>query len=275
MRKASKGFSLVELLVALALIAIFTAIVVTVVKEVRYHARKTESTSNIRQLVIANHLYASDHGNFAPWSNTSDNIHWHGERKSGEFVGTGGYLSPYLDDGKVRMCPVLEEFIDMEEGDPFDEGTGGYGYNATYIGGYPPLMDQAPAAGASRDSVRPWWSYGAPVSYVMDPAELVMFTSSAIVRGGGIVETGNSVPYRHLSSGGGFGELSTPTVHFRFRGLALVAWADGHITFEAPNEASTSQNVYGDENSPYLVGWFGPIEWNGYWNPRFRMQTPY
>lgn len=264
------AFSLVEVLTVIALVALLASVLLALTREMRYEAAKTESANNLRQLVLANHLHASDHGHYSPWSNANDSIHWHGKRQDGKFTGTGGYLSPYLDDGKVRLCPIFASFTDSREGNAFDEGTGGYGYNATYIGGTPLLMDSSPPPGSTRNDIRPWWTMGNQPAYLMDPGEVVMFTSTAIVRGGGIVETGNSVPHRHLSPGGHLGEVATPTVHFRFRGHALVAWADARITFEKPNEVSTSHNVYHDDNSPFQVGWFGPAEWNGYWNPRFR-----
>lgn len=267
----SKAFTLIELLVCIAVIAILTAIILPAVRGARYKVWETQSASNIRQLVLANQTYAAEHGHYAPATNMADSIHWHGKRVGGGFVGTGGYLSDYLSGGEVRMCPVLDYWIEKTEGVPFDEGTGGYGYNGTYIGGRPQNSTQAMTRG--RDT-QPWWATGNLITQVPNLSRTVMFTSTAIVRGGGIVETGFTQPYRHLQAGQ-LGETATPTVHFRFQGRALVAWGDAHITFEVPNEASTAWNVYGDDNSMFSVGWFGPTEWNGFWNPKFEDQVPY
>lgn len=279
MRVRRTGFSLVELLVALAVLGILSALVVTGMGRVGYQARESQSTSNIRQLAQANLLYAADRGHYAPNGNVSDTIHWHGRREGGKFTGRDGYLSPYLDDGGARLCPVLEDLLRNNsdlEGSQFDEGTGGYGYNAMYIGGFPPALDQRAPAGAKRGSVLPWWAQGNRPANIESPAEVVMFASSALVRGGGLVETGSVVPYREIVSGG-FGRVLTPTTHFRFQGRALVAWADAHVTLEPPNEnISTEWNVYDGDNGGFLTGWFGDAdEWNGAWNPRSGEQRPY
>lgn len=270
-----KAFTLVELLCAVAMIGVLSGLIIVGVGEARFAANKSQSASNIRQLVVANQLYAVDHGNYSPNANFRDTIHWHGKRAGGAFDGTGGYLSPYLEGGRVRVCPIFSGLLEQEEGNQFDAGTGGYGYNATYFGGRPDLWNAPVPVGASRGDYQPWWARGNLPARIADPAKTVMFTSTAIVRGGGVVETGNSVPYRHLQNGQ-LGERATPTCHFRFRGEAVVAWGDGHVTFESLNEAiDTGQNVYGDDNDPYQVGWFGPIEWNGHWNPSSEEGLPY
>ncbi|WP_269538623.1 type II secretion system protein [Cerasicoccus fimbriatus] len=265
-----RAFTLVELLVTVAIVGVLAALLIPAVGKVRFAADKSQSTSNIRQLAAANLLYANDHGSFSPNADIRDTTHWHGKRSGGKFDGTGGYLSPYLDGGAVRVCPIFADMMAQNGGDSFDLGTGGYGYNATYYGARPDQWDAAIPAGASRDYTPP----GNLPARITDPANTVMFTSSAIVRGGGVVETGTSAPYHHLRNGR-LGERATPTCHFRFNGEALVAWGDGHVTFELPNDASTDQNVYGDNNTPHQVGWFGDTDWNGPWNPRSAEQLPY
>jgi len=275
-RTYPRGFTLIELLTVIAILGVLGTIVMSVAGEARYHAAKAESASNIRQLVIANQAYAADHGTYAPWGNLRNNVRWHSAREGGAFDRSGGYLSPYLgEDKRVRRCPVLEGFISADTGDAFDAGAGGYGYNSIYLGSDPSLIGWRPPAGASREDAVSWREQGRPAGHVTDKSNVVMFTSSAIARGGGIVETDEAVPYRSLTPEG-LGGVMTPTVHFRFRGKALVAWADGHVTFEAPNpDVSASHNVYGDDNASHALGWFGPTEWNGFWNPRARYEEPY
>ncbi|MBC2601834.1 type II secretion system protein [Puniceicoccus vermicola] len=267
---------MIELLLVVAVIGLLGSISVVAVRKVRFQAHKGESASNIRQLAVANQMYAADHGRFAPNSNVADDIHWHGRRgDDGKFTGEGGYLSEYLEGNRVRFCPVLEEYVESEEGVEFDEGTGGYGYNSTYVGGDPLQLDKKVDRNAQRGSLTPWWASGSRRNYIDQPSRVVMFTSTALVKNGGIVETGTSAPYKSISRGGRLRSVMTPTVHFRFNGEALVAWADGHVTFEEPNEASIAHNVYGDDNSMFMVGWFGPIEWNGYWNPNYEEERAY
>ncbi|WP_309379925.1 type II secretion system protein [Cerasicoccus frondis] len=268
------AFTLIELLTSVAVIGILSGLVAMAVGEARFAAQKTESASNIRELASANLLYANDNGSFAPNADFRDVVHWHGKRYGSKFDGTDGYLSPYLDGGQVRICPVFADILEASAGDHFDEGTGGYGYNATYYGARADLWNAPVAVGASRDDYIPWYCRGNLPSRIENATNTVMFTSTAIVKGGGVVETGNAVPYRHLQNGN-LGEIATPTCHFRFRGQAIVAWGDGHVTFEEQNDVSTEHNVYSDDNSPHSVGWFGDIDWNGPWNPNSDLQRAY
>ncbi|WP_309400324.1 type II secretion system protein [Cerasicoccus maritimus] len=273
MKHTTRAFTLVELLTVIAIVGILSSILIVAVGEVRFTAQKSQSASNIRQLANANLLYANDHGEFAPNADYRDITHWHGKRKYGKFDGTGGYLSDYLDGGQVRICPVFKDLMEASTGSEFDSGTGGYGYNATYYGARQDLWN---VSGSSfvNGVYQPWFCRGNLPARIEDAANTVMFTSTAIVKGGGIVETGNSVPYRTISNGKLAGQM-TPTCHFRFRGQAVVAWGDGHVTFEEPNDASTDHNAYGDDNDAHSVGWFGDTKLNGPWNPRSGMGLPY
>jgi hypothetical protein len=271
-----KGFSLIEMLFLFAIVAILLAIIIPAYGSARFRADQSASASNIRQLALANHLYAAAHGHYAAWGNFENNIRWHSVRTARGFDGAGGYLSPFLgEDMRVRRCPVLDRWNISPEGAPFDRGAGGYGYNATYIGGRPMELGSTVAPGATRDGYQPWWAKGNLLAQVANPSEVVMFTSTAIARGGGIVETDQAVPYRAVNPGG-LGEQLTPTVHFRFKGKALVAWGDARVSFELPNpEIANNWNIYGDNNKKFQLGWFGPTEWNGYWNPRSADELPY
>lgn len=276
MRTRAAGFSLVEVLAVVAVTAVLSTLVVRAVVEVRVRAREAVSAGNVRQLAQANLLHAAEHGRFAPWGDVSNTVRWHSRRgEGGAFGSGGGFLSPYLDGGQVRRCPVFDRDVEVPAGVPFDAGAGGYGYNATYIGGNPSRIGYRAPAGSPRGAVVPWWAEGSLKSYVAEPSTVVMFTSTAIVRGGGLVETDQSVPFRAVVAGG-LGERLTPTVHFRFRGRAVVAWADGRVTFERRNpDVPVDQNIYGEDNTRYDVGWFGSAEWNGPWNPGRADARPY
>jgi len=70
-----------------------------------------------------------------------------------------------------------------------------------------------------------------------------------------------------------FGEGPTewrpsPSVHFRFSNKALVAWADGRVTAESCDPREVGFNPHGGDAEAQKLGWFGPDEENGYWNPR-------
>jgi len=67
MRRYRSGFTFIELICVLAIIAILAAILFPVFAQAREKARQASCASNLQQLVIAMHLYAEDHsGGFPP-----------------------------------------------------------------------------------------------------------------------------------------------------------------------------------------------------------------
>ncbi len=60
--KRSEGFTLIEVLTVIAIIAILSAILVPTVTQMRETARKTKDINNLRQIINASLLYASQNG---------------------------------------------------------------------------------------------------------------------------------------------------------------------------------------------------------------------
>lgn len=65
-RKRFAGFSLIELMVTVSVIAILSAILIPVINSVRDAARTTKSLSNLRQLASAMQMYSSDNKGLYP-----------------------------------------------------------------------------------------------------------------------------------------------------------------------------------------------------------------
>ena len=256
--KKLRAFSLVELLVVVAILAILTTIAVPVSSRAVESAHAARSAQNLRQLVIANFSYATDNGTYAPADDRWNNKRWHGERMPGSnsFDPTKGYLSPYLGgSGAVKMCPLLK--ASLKGGDSFEDGTGGYGYNAAYVGGRP---------GGAYDRASGMRIAARPIEVAS--RETVMFASTGYSNSGQLQEYPYCEP-PFWDFGEGVTEWRpSPTVHFRYRDQAIVAWADGRVTFEKCQPREVGFNPHGGDATTQKLGWFGPDAENGFWNPQ-------
>jgi prepilin-type processing-associated H-X9-DG protein len=211
-----------------------------------------QCVGHLHQLAAANLQYAGENdGRFCFAQDKRNNLRWHGLRASvsQEFDGSMGPLAPYLGrEARVKMCPAFEKILKGAKS--FESGSGGYGYNAVYIGGTP---------------ANPW--DGELLVNVPSPATTLMFADTAMSRKDGVQEYPFAEPPRWVAPSGKLAGALSPSVHFRHNGRANVAWCDGHVSQEAPGRLGT-RNTYGGDDKENKVGWFGPDAENGYWNPR-------
>jgi prepilin-type N-terminal cleavage/methylation domain-containing protein len=248
----SRAFTLVELMLALAIVALLATAALGMFRWGRTRAGTAVSSSNLRQLVNANLAYAADHdGRFCPAQEPRNLKRWHGGRESTEkpFEPDKGFLTPYLGgDARLETCPLLLEVLDGDAS--FEDGAGGYGYNAAYIGGRP------------RDAYSP-----AGLLDLHVPGRTLMFATTALAKDSGLQEYPFAEPPFAPAEDGSKAWDLQPSVHFRAGGKAIVAWCDGAISLELPS-AFKETNFYGGNNEKHRIGWLGPEEENGFWNPQ-------
>ena len=270
-KSAVRGFTLIELLVVIAIIAVLAALLLPALARARSEARAMECVNNLRQLYLANVMYAAEHdGHYvpaaedmfdfllpgAPPDHAGGAIRWHGVRdtpnQNTAFDPAKGPLAEYLTDGRVKTCPEFFEYTKLDDRpNVFEAGTGGYGYNMAYIGSM---------LAVTNDLVQ-----GAHTGYldsrIQHPGQTIMFADAAIPQDGYIIEYGFVEPPYYVTADEpkgveAWGVLS-PSIHFRHYGRANVLWADGHVTSERWGWAPEF-NIYGARNSRWMVGWFGP-----------------
>jgi prepilin-type N-terminal cleavage/methylation domain-containing protein/prepilin-type processing-associated H-X9-DG protein len=250
-RRRRGGFTLIELLVVVSIIAILSVLILSAVSSARQRGATTQCLNNLRALGQANLAYVAEHGGrFCLAMEKSNNRRWHGERtgRDAEFDPALGPLAPYLGrEKRIKICPEFERALKGQ--DSFETGSGGYGYNAVYVGGSP----------ANR------WE-GELLGHLERPARTVMFADSALSREKGIQEYPFAEPWQWVSPNGQLAGALSPSVHFRHQGRANVVWCDGHISTEAPSRLG-GKNFYGGDDGENKIGWFGPSEENGFWNP--------
>ena len=229
-------FTLIELLVVIAIIAILAAILLPALNSARERGRMASCQSNIRQLGMANLLYAQ--GNDEYFIFAADNIqkiYWCGKFKGswGDVTNEGG-LNEYLGNSEgVRACPsaIFVNPDEVGESSAGNYGTGGYGYSQ-------------PIGFARGD-----WTVnlGAKSSELSAPSQTIMFGDSGLISGGKYTENYSlEAPYGSPSYEPG-GWSPTPTMHFRHNGNTAICWADGHADFNGPA-------TYGEDAD---FGWFG------------------
>lgn len=246
----AKGFTLVETLIGLTVVSTLSALSFSIYESVRTSARQAVSTGNLRQLAIANLTYAADHGTYCPAQSPDNLTRWHGGRSSASagFDPTRGFLADYLGKSRrVGQCPMFQKAVTAGS---FELGSGGYGYNSAYIGGMPENF---------ADPERP--------ARVRDAGQTVMFATTALSKGSGLQEYPYAEPWQWVTPNRTLGGPLQPSVHFRFKGKALVAWCDGSVTSEVASSYG-SANYYGGDNEGDAIGFFGGDADNGYWNPR-------
>jgi prepilin-type N-terminal cleavage/methylation domain-containing protein/prepilin-type processing-associated H-X9-DG protein len=247
----SNGFTLVELLVVIVIIASLAALSIQGFQIARMHANQAVSTGNLRQLAAANLMYAADYQTYCPASDVANKIRWHGARTNTKekFDPEKGYLSEYLGlSHSVGICPEFQRHLSGSTS--FENGSGGYGYNEIYIGGLP------------ENNFKP----NRPAN-VSNPARTIMFATTAFAKSDGLQEYPFAEPPQSVDVDWEPAGPLQPSVNFRFNGRALIAWCDGHVSEELPHgEAKT--NYYGGSNSAFKIGFCGPADNNGWWNPR-------
>lgn len=251
------AFTLIELLVVMAVLAVLAGLIMAAVRSARERADATQCVSNLRMLAMANLAYAADNdATYVAAQERTNRVRWHGTRSNAgaAFDPSQGPLSPYLGaGGRVKTCPTFRDAL--RGSDSFEDGTGGYGYNAAYIGGTPGRPYQ------------PERTVNVP-----RPAQTVMFTDTAFARKDGIQEYAYAEPYRWVDILGEPAGALVASVHFRHRGLAHVAWCDGHVSAELPMQIDGG-NRYGGDAAKHKIGWFGPEKENGFWNPNASLEA--
>jgi prepilin-type N-terminal cleavage/methylation domain-containing protein len=253
------GFTLVEILTVIVIVVVMATLAFSGSRRLITTARTIESSANLRSLAIANTTYLADNGRYCPAVDQSNNRRWHGVRSSSNarFDSTKGLLSPYLGSSmSVTTCPLFRAMV--EGSGSFEDGTGGYGYNAAYIGGLP--------GGALDPATRLLKSQTA--ANVTNPGRTVMFTTTAYASSSGLQEYAFCEPPFWDFGSGPSGSRPTPSVHFRANGKAIVVWCDGSISTEVRTGSRGGVNPHGGDPEKWNLGWFGPEENNGWWNPQ-------
>jgi prepilin-type N-terminal cleavage/methylation domain-containing protein len=195
-----RAFTLVELLVVIAVVAILASILLPTLSRMKERARRTECLNNVRQLILSCHVYANDHDNRlpAPGTNVQDQSDTHTP-----VFGTNG-CTAFLSYTALSAldCPNLRHWMQEKHWRNQPEYGIAIGYH--YLGGHPGTPWDAPPGTSN------YWK--SPQSTTEDPlsrlvADLNVYSSSITevlaphCRAGPIVRDGRYYLLSHQSGG--------------------------------------------------------------------------
>ncbi|MBN1796012.1 MAG: prepilin-type N-terminal cleavage/methylation domain-containing protein [Sedimentisphaerales bacterium] len=278
-----RAFTLVEMLVTLAVISLLMSIMLPCLGMAKKQCHATICRSNIRQIYIANTGYALNNNDFyvlaaKDLSSGSGGRHrWHGVRQSSgvspdpeknTFDPKKGPLKAYLQGGKVKECPAKVKYVEEGSLNAFEAGCGGYGYNAIGIG------SRSYQYGFSNKAMRS----SMKISEIRQASRKIMFTDTAFAQGfpqkSYIIEYSFCEPPNWVMDlGKGIEEVGEPqpSIHFRHLDKTTVVWCDGHITAESLDFITAKSpdflSAANTETDEFKIGWFGP-ENNSLFRPK-------
>ena len=226
--KSGKGFTLVELLVVIGIIATLIAILLPALQRARAAALMLKCMSNQRQIMTAFNFYVNDNrGRMVPQMDTVTGDWWYSQTYLGKYVSQfDRSLAATATRAKIFTCPALPNPLSQTNAVLFDSNIG-IGIVANYDCGWLATSNAGAKYAFSR---------------VQTPSRTLMFCDVRNDNSGFrnvIFEQfydGDDVP-RSFSG-------SLRAVQYRHRSQTVAAFADGHVeTFRTNSLTGTNQKT--------------------------------
>ena len=233
-RSTAAGFTLVELLVVIGVIAVLIGMLMPALQKARAASQATSCLSNLRQITNAMILFSHDNKGFLPQSCGAGTgqetfviegvsktmlVRWFGGWNNGEkkFYAPASLLAKYLGSADAAGCQTFEvEDVFRPEYGPVD-----YAYNSLFA-----RHKEWARNKESGDRT----GLGVKLSKIRRPAEKAMVWDSARYNNGLIDRT----PWGYPTTGNVNNDRSDPNFHGRHNNRGNIGWADGHVSAIEP-----------------------------------------
>lgn len=225
------GFTLVELMVAIVIVAALASIAFIVAKRGIASARAAQCLSNLRQLASVIESDAAEQGFYRPVNN-------HAEDDNGNLINLGEHMGSLIDHLPCNSCPAAKF-----------KGTNNRGWEIGAYGSNPMVM------GWTRSGTPPVIRY----TQVRRPSEVFMLADSAQFNSNprslgystrwwgskvGDPNDANKPLDNSYIPQGGFWDPDVPTLPFRHAGKANLVFCDGHARSISDISELKQKNFY-------------------------------
>lgn len=231
--RRSLGFTLVELLTVIAIIAILAGLLLPALGAARKRAWQAACMNNLKQIGTAFQMYVNDYNDYVvPMVDDTFQVYWFGRLQGSDepIRRQDGALFEYLKNaGEIEICPSFSNYVPI-----WSEPATSYGYNYYFL---------SPFSGP------PTWA-PVPVKFtqIEAPARTICFADSARDYNGVLEENWYLDPPEWMG-------MPNPYyfVHFRHNGFANVLFCDGHVRPMQPGIGPNENKLghIGTDNSWY------------------------
>lgn len=258
-REAGRAFTLVELLVVVAVLALLLAILMPALRGARVQAQRVQCLSNLRQLGTALQMYAADHrGRAMPLAYTTSDVigegpplYWWGTNDEAGVDHSRGFTWMYLQSdlraASVYECPA-QPVGSYEFQGAARAVTSTYGYNGYYLS--PPYA----SSWSWTIGHRPWQN----LDTIQDPSRVLAFADTLLELGGAVTNCALLDPPHLYSGNHRWRRNDSPTTAFRHAGRTAAVFVDGHADALPPQGGRITSEEFGigsvgPTNAPHYV----------------------